>query len=452
MREATTARARTLPRLGVMLATTVLLVSGCGDGDEGGPAPDTTPPAAVADLSLSAVTDSSATLSWQAPGDDGISGTASAYDIRHATGIITEESWSVANSVDAPPAPGGAGSAEVFTVSGLLSGTLYCFALKTVDDAANWSGISNVVSDTTCSGSSGGKMVLIRSGSFAVGSPADEPFRSDDEAQHWAHLTRDFSISETEVTNQEYLDAVQWAYNHGYVTATGFAVQDNLDGSTEILLDLDGIIGDISFSDGVFSLKGPGQADHPVVEVSWFGAARYCDWLSLQACAPRAYEHGGDWTFDGGDPYGAVGYRLPTETEWEYACRAGTSTPFNTGSCLDADTQANYEGNHPYVGCSAGESRGGATPVRSFPANAWGLYDMHGNVWEWCADWYGTYPGGTQTNPLEDPPGPAEGSERIVRGGDWFRTAFLCRSAQRGRSDPGGSNGQFGFRFARSVF
>jgi len=134
-------------------------------------------------------------------------------------------------------------------------------------------------------------------------------------------------------------------------------------------------------------------------------------------------------------------YRLPTEAEWEYACRAGTTTPFNTGNNLTT-SQANYHGDYPYNGNPKGEYRVKTTPVGTFAPNAWGLYDMHGNVREWCSDWYGTYPSGSQTNPT----GAATGSRRVFRGGSWYSFAQYCRSAYRYYSAPDNRDYYLGFR------
>lgn len=134
-------------------------------------------------------------------------------------------------------------------------------------------------------------------------------------------------------------------------------------------------------------------------------------------------------------------YRLPTEAEWEYAARAGTTTPFNTGNCLFTD-QANYAGNFPLAGCPSGVYRGKTVAVASFAPNAWGLYDMHGNVWEWVQDWCGNYP----ISAVTDPTGPSTGSDRVRRGGGYTGLARICRSAFRISSSPGSRGSGIGFR------
>ena len=138
-------------------------------------------------------------------------------------------------------------------------------------------------------------------------------------------------------------------------------------------------------------------------------------------------------------------YRLPTEVEWEYACRAGTTTPFHFGSQLNG-RQANCDGTVPYGTDTEGPNLEKTTPVGNYPANAWGLYDMHGNVWEWCSDWYGEYPSAS----LTDPNGPANGSNRVFRGGSWYGVAVNCRSARRDGDDPSFRDGFLGFRVALS--
>jgi formylglycine-generating enzyme required for sulfatase activity len=172
--------------------------------------------------------------------------------------------------------------------------------------------------------------------------------------------------------------------------------------------------------------------DLPVENVSWYEAVEYCNKRSQKEGLTPAYTIKGTnvtWNKK------ANGYRLPTEAEWEYACRAGTTTPFNTGSSVDS---AGWYGNN---------SDGKTHPVGEKQPNAWGLYDMHGNVWEWCWDWYGDYAGGAQT----DPSGAGTGSYRVVRGGSWAYGAGLLRSAGRLRFFPVDRYNILGFRVARNA-
>src|SRR5262249_23141872 len=125
-------------------------------------------------------------------------------------------------------------------------------------------------------------------------------------------------------------------------------------------------------------------------------------------------------------------YELPTEAEWEHACRAGTTGPFAFGAALSTD-QANCDGTYPYNGSKRGLYRRKPTTAGRFPQNAFGLCDMHGNVWEWCSDWYGPYAEDEKT----DPKGPEKGTARILRGGSWFSYPWRCRSAYRRWSAPG---------------
>lgn len=289
--------------------------------------------------------------------------------------------------------------------------------------------------------------VAIPPATFMMGSPTTELLRDASETRHQVTLTRGIYVQTTEVTNQQYRDMAQWAYDNGYVTATSAGISDNLDGSTLILKNLgheDGWGGnyEITFSEGVFTCINP---THPVKYVTWYGSAAYCDWLSLQQGLERAYNHS-TWQCNAGSPYAATGYRLPTEAEWESACRAEAQTPYNTGSCLGAGTEANYNGGYPYVACPAGSYAGWTVPVRSCPANAAGLYDMHGNLGEWCNDRYGTY-GGSVTDPV----GPGSGSYRVARGGNWYNYARYCRSASRDADFPYASHGNLGFRPVRSA-
>jgi formylglycine-generating enzyme required for sulfatase activity len=162
--------------------------------------------------------------------------------------------------------------------------------------------------------------------------------------------------------------------------------------------------------------------DNPVETVSWDDAVKFCKKLSEKE---------------------GKTYRLPTEAEWEYACRAGTSSPFHTGETIST-SQANYNGNYVYGNGAKGVYHERTMSVGSFPRNAFGLYDMHGNVWEWCQDWYGK--GYYETSPTTDPQGPSTGVYRLLRGASWSICPWNCRSASRYWNAPFARYDYFGFR------
>jgi formylglycine-generating enzyme required for sulfatase activity len=228
---------------------------------------------------------------------------------------------------------------------------------------------------------------LIPSGTFTMGSPVTEAGRDGDEAQYEVTLTRAFYCGKFEVTQAQW-EAVMGSNPSRCQNA------------------------------------GPAA---PVERVSWDD----CQEFLKRLCQMESVAEGT--------------YRLLTEAEWEYACRAGTQTPFCYGNDLDS-TMANFAGAYPYGAGSKGITWGTALAVGSFRANAWGLYDMHGNVEEWCGDWYAdACEGGPQTDPL----GPASGEERVVRSGCWINSAGNLRSAFRRDSPPDFRLDHLGFRLAR---
>ncbi len=197
----------------------------------------------------------------------------------------------------------------------------------------------------------------IPAGTFTMGSPEHEEGRFDDEGPQHSVSLSGFKMSKHEVTFAQY-DA--------------FCEATNLQKPSD---------------------EGWGRGNRPVINVDWNDATAFAQWM---------------------------GCRLPTEAEWEYACRAGSTTPYHTGSSLNS-SQANFNSND--FNSNVRQTK----PVGSYAPNAWGLYDMHGNVWEWCSDWSGSYSAGAQTNPK----GPSSGSLRVLRGGSWYFNGRVCRSASR---------------------
>ena len=286
--------------------------------------------------------------------------------------------------------------------------------------------------------------ITLSAGTFMMGAQTGEPGSQGSEfPRHETTLSRSFHIQTTEVSNQQYLEAVQWAVDNGYAIATPRSVRDALDGSARELLDMDDWDCGVAFADGQFYVRDSGYGidpDHPIQEVTWFGAVAYCDWLSLQEGLPRAYDHS-TWECNGGDPYGASGYRLPTEAEWEYACRAGSETAFANGPITDIECEDPLL---DLIGWYCGNAEGWTHDVGSLVPNVWGLHDMHGNVYEWIHDWYSS--SYYSIAPSADPPGPDFGGYRVIRGGRYEWGARFCRSAHRSYANPDMPRSYLGFR------
>ncbi len=248
----------------------------------------------------------------------------------------------------------------------------------------------------------------IPAGTFMMGSPSSEVSRRTDEAQHEVTLSA-FRMSKYEITNAQYAAFLNAMGVDRYGVWASAPVYN-----TQTLIYSNSSWG-LTYSNSKW-VPVVGYENAPVTFVTWYGAAEFA-------------------TYAGGS--------LPTEAQWEYACRAGTTTPFNTGSFL-TNLQANYNWAYPYNNGTNTVTTypGKIQAVGTYAANAWGLYDMHGNVWEWCNDWYGTYPTTAQT----DPTGAATGSGRVVRGGCWFNDALTCRSAFRNNSNPRNNIVNIGFR------
>ena len=221
------------------------------------------------------------------------------------------------------------------------------------------------------------------SGTFRMGSPLDEPERNEAETQHMVQLTQGYWLADTACTQ------ALWQAVLGENPA--------------------------EFKD---------DPENPVEQVSWDNTQVFFE--ALNRLVP------------------GLNAGLPTEAQWEYACRAGTTTPFSFGDTITT-AQANYNGYHPYVDGKREEYREQTVPVKAFPANPWGLYQMHGNVWEWCQDWFADYPA---EESVEDPSGPATGELRVLRGGSWSFNAWFLRSASRFWYGPGARFDDVGFRLA----
>jgi formylglycine-generating enzyme required for sulfatase activity len=236
------------------------------------------------------------------------------------------------------------------------------------------------------------ELVVIPAGSFVMGSPDDEKGRDrDEEPQHRVRFAAAFALGRYPVTFEEY---------------DRFCIETARQQPAD---------------------QGWGRGRLPVINVAWDDAQAYCAWLSERTGQP---------------------YRLPSEAEWEYACRAGTTTPFWTGVTIGA-AEANYDGGYAYGSGDVGEYRERTTPVDAFAMNPWGVYDLHGNVWEWCEDcWNDSYDGA-----------PSDGSAwldgdcslRAVRGGSWYGEPRYMRSACRSKNERADRGSNLGFRIARTL-
>ena len=291
------------------------------------------------------------------------------------------------------------------------------------------------------------RMVLVPAGTFIMGDGT--AWCGQDERE--VTLTNGFYLGQYEVTNREYCDALQWAYdsNPPLAAVTDTSVIDNFEENTcELLVDLNSYGSDcqISFSDGTFSVE-PGKENHPVIEVSWYGAAAYCDWLSMRAGYTRSYDHS-DWSCNEGDPYGASGYRLPTDAEREYAAQYDDERRYPWGNESPSCSYVNF-----HSSCQSGDWPRTAE-VGSYPGapsiSGKFLFDMAGNVWEWCEDGYVCDLGGVgETDPYRAPVSP--GSNRILRGGGWIGYGNDVACADRSfQLNPSVASNEFGFRIART--
>ncbi|MFH1744215.1 MAG: SUMF1/EgtB/PvdO family nonheme iron enzyme, partial [bacterium] len=245
------------------------------------------------------------------------------------------------------------------------------------------------------------EMVLIPSGTFTMGSPQDERGRFNDWPEHEVTITHSFYFGEYELTNAQFA---------AFLNAEGNRSRDRFE-----YLKADSSATRIRRIDGVWT-PDSGYENHPVTMISWFGARDFCVWLSELV--------GGLWV------------RLPTEAEWEYACRAGTASRFSFGDALECDDRYGYCAlSDPYMWWYGNNTQGNMPDEEKEAGlklpNPWGLYDMHGNVWEWCSDWWED---SHDRGPQVDPQGPRDSQFPqgvVVRGGSGLDAASECRSAAR---------------------
>jgi formylglycine-generating enzyme required for sulfatase activity len=280
------------------------------------------------------------------------------------------------------------------------------------------------------------ELIAIPAGAFTMGSPPSERDRVGYQEPARRVNIRAFYLGSREVTAGEFRRFVEeTGYRTSAEQAGGAFAYNETKGEWEFRAGAD--------------WRRPGFRqgdDHPVVNVSWFDAAAYCNWLSEKEGLKPAYAVSGektDWDRSAG------GFRLPTEAEWEYACRAGTAGPFSTGERIST-AQANYNGNFPYFNGNRGLFRKATTQAASLQPNPWGLYDMHGNAGEWCWDFYGLFNEEPETAGAENPAGPDSGAHRVNRGGGWDSAAKDLRSAARSSDLPETAGGSLGFRLARN--
>jgi len=464
---------------------------------------DVTPPAPVQSLSTESFGLGAVRLNWFATGDDRMEGTASSLEIRSsAAAIVDEEAWLAATPLTGVPLPAEPGSAMDFVVTDLPGGEIH-FAVRCTDDAGLVSSLGNSASgapgdgilltdgtvdilggtttdtytyevtfvypddptvhqvvidgtgydmaavpakagetryryqttlpagshtyafqfgvenpevpDLTTEATDGpvvGAIVFVMGSSATADhqDPAYEPGRSTDEWQHTVVFSHELVAAVSEVTQDEW-------------TALGLSDPSNFDGG-----------------------------DRPVETVTWLQAVQYCNALSAADGLGPVYTIDGQlvtWN------QAADGWRLPTEAEWEWLCRSGSTTAFAggplTGTVCNVDPVLDAMGwycGSPFVGTPA------TSDVSQKNPNSDGLYDMHGNVWEWCWDWYGDYRTGDSNGDgvVLDPVGSTGGSQRVVRGGSWYNGSEDCRSAKRGTRFPDTAEDVVGLRVVRTVF
>ena len=458
---------------------------------------DVTPPAAVSSLRVETPVGATLTrLRWIAPGNDLFHGTAAGYDVRYSTEPITEENWNAAQTCSGEGAPSASGVLDGFSVRDLTPGQTYYFALKTSDPAGNISALSNVVSVATAAENQA--PFLVSSGVTPTGGTPGTSFTFEavyldpegdapnqfDVVLRGPGLPDSGQVAPLSATGTAYENGVTYryalsiddlgTYRHYFLFAdsdhatirtpsvaapfVGFAAfmmgspetepgREFDEPYHEMVLSWPVVVTDHEVTQAEWRAHMTQNPSHfvgddlPVENVSWFDAIEYCNRRSTAEGLTPAYAIDGDhvtWNLD------ADGYRLPTDAEWEWACRAGTSTAFS-GGALTEET-CGVDAVLDALGWYCGNAGPATHPVKSKQANAAGMYDMHGNVWEWCWDWYRA----EGPSPSE-PAGPAAGLQRVIRGGSWYYYARECRSASRAPYYPNSADDIVGFRVARTT-
>jgi formylglycine-generating enzyme required for sulfatase activity len=324
---------------------------------------------------LAALGVSSAQLGFQVSGGQAkvtISGpSGSAWAIQYATSLAPTNVWTAFTNVTLSGAP-----STVADPAGLAGSARFYRAIELS---------IQMLTNSVTNG-----FIWISPGTYVMGSPTNEPGRDTDETQHTVTLTQGFYLGKFLVTQGQYLSVIGFnpSYFNGVNGGTNYGVDTN----------------------------------RPVETVSWYAASDYC--AELTQTQQLSGQIPTNWA-----------YRLPTESEWEYACRAGTTTEFSYGQ----DPDYTYLANYAWYSANSGDMvhDGGL-----LLPNPWGLFDMEGDVFEWCEDWYGAYPNGS----VVDPQGPADGDARVFRGGSWAYGPEDCRCAGRYSSDPTTKFNFVGFR------
>jgi formylglycine-generating enzyme required for sulfatase activity len=451
-----------------------------------GPFLDKTRPGKVSDLTALTAGSRAIDLSWTMTGDDRFIGTAASLEIRMADApILDEETWNAATPLTGLPVPEAPGTIMALTVEDLELSSTYHFAMKVRDDADQVSVLSNAASAATASG------ITLRNASLDIdGGTIDDtytyqveaiweeaPFNATEviidgtphtmtntEGNFYSYQTTlpvgahtySFRFTSTGVPDAVTEDVIGplvglEAFTMGSPAGENGRVTDEVQHTVVLSNHVVAEPHEVTQAewDAVMPAgSNPSQfvgGERPVDSVLWLDAIRYCNARSLDESLTPAYainEVTGavDWDRE------ADGYRLPTEAEWEYLCRAGTSTALYSGDLVELNCRLDF--NLDSIGWYCGNANDGTEVVGQKTANQFGLHDTSGNVREWCWDWYDT----VTTETVMDPEGPSFGARRSCRGGSWYYNGQDCRSAARGSFPPDSPDNTVGFRVVRTEF